>query len=355
MDLASVGIEQDIVFRSSVEFPGATKGIYGWGKSFHWTTFPALQKSPIEFETKSGDRLQKYRIRVERNDARVDWLNPKSETGPNYKIMATDGVQKGLVITDNGFPKADSAETLGEYIAFFKEKGFKFSDKPVENFSKYLEEEVSSGRMDYLIREGHNSMATFSLYNKGTLRIGRKPGNPAQEIVVFMPNNKASHLKNFSWPSMGEWLDKRGKGKPLYFVDTKCSSANSICNVLPQVKNANLQFIAPLNTATTFINHPTSPLRSLTEGLIERKPYAVMDSKITAAKKKSKIHAQKNGESYDFEEDNYIYPSSPDYKSDIQKLKEHAASGGTFIVEKKDENGVFQTLESEDFSSVFGQ
>jgi len=340
------------ILSSSVEVPGATDTHVAWETAYSWNELQKLKTQPIEFKSTQMGHEKNLRVRFEQLNSDEAWYKHNPSPSPDYKKMAADGVQRGFITADSGFPKADAEETLGEYIAFFKEKGFKFKKQLVSNTNEYLKNEISNGNIDYVIREGHNALESFAFYRKGTLHVGRKSGHPAQEILILVPEIKNSSAQDkFEWSAVGGWLDQRGKDNPLYFADTKCFSASHICKLLPMVKSANLQLIAPDGIATTFINHPTSPLRALTEGIIERKPYSVIESKMQVARDKAKQYAKKNGEHVSPHEDRYIYPSGSQYGKILKELKADVSRKGTFVLEVEDAPGTYQTLQSFEFQN----
>jgi len=354
IDLNTSEENVSILLRSSAPFLGAVEGKVGWELTYSHGDLKKLAKKPREFKINNNGHEHRYRLRVEETNKKNDWTKYNSDPGPNYKLMGADGVQRGLVIADTDFSKADLKDTLGEYLKYFREKGFKFKTVPIGNFIKYFQDQISNGGMDYVIREGHGDMTEFSLHRKGTLHVGSRPGNPSQEIIIFLPHektyDKAQLHDEFSWSHMGEWLNKRGDQNPLYFVDTKCQAADSICEVLPEVRNANLQIIAPINTATTFENSKTSPLRSLVEGLIERRPYAVINNKVNNARKKAQKEVDLELDpQFSPEQDEYIYPTSSFYRATLEKLKEEHHQHGTLILEIEDKNSVFQTIQSTEY------
>ena len=310
---------------SSDPFEGAKAGVVGFERIFKASDFRKLAES-------SGPDGVVLRVGEDRGALRIprSVLSELTSSGgvakatgnaPPYEAWARDGKIQGLVWTDTGFESKDAAETLGEYLSFYRAKGFNFKKQQVTNFPEWIESRVKSGELDYMVREGHQQQV-LSMARSGELMIGRKAGNPLQEIVLFLPSARSRDAE-LSWTSMAQALKARsgadGESSLLYF-DTKCSSFHGAACALPKLVNSsNLQMVSVKGTASTFVNDQSSPLRALMEGILEQDGYSKMNSRLQAARKRAAAAAD------DAAADDYIFPNSEEY---LKGVIEKALPGG---------------------------
>jgi len=225
---------------------------------------------------------------------------------PPYEAWARDGKIQGVVWADTGFRSAEAKETLNEYLAYYRSQGFRFTKQPVTDFPAWIESHVKSGELDYMIREGHEQKI-LRMARSGELMVGRRSGDPAQEVVVFFPGSDGTRAE-LSWKSMSQALDSRSASdseNPLLYFDTKCFSfEGTVCELPNLVRPDQLQVVGSRKAATTFLNQETSPLRALMEGLLQKDTYARMNSRLQSARRRAGSG----------NEDDYVFPDSAAYQ-----------------------------------------
>jgi hypothetical protein len=315
--MADVHVVENGLIRVSASdpFEGANPGLVGFERVFTAAQFQKLADSagpdglvlPVD-GTRGGFKISRSILNEFGSIGRVA---KTTGSAPPYEAWARDGKIQGLIWTDVGFGAADAHETIGEYLSFYRAQGFKFKKQELTDFPEWIESHVKSGELDYMVREGHLKR-DLQMVRSGELRVGRKSGDPAQEVVLFIPNSR-SEKTELTWSALNQALNARTEREPqssLLYFDTKCSSFEGTACQLPSLaKSSQIQVVSSKGTATTFVNDETSPLRALMEGILEQDSYSKMNRRLQAARKKAGGAAAG--------EDNYILPNSDEYRKAV--------------------------------------
>jgi hypothetical protein len=303
---------------ASHPFEGSLPGILSYERTFTPEEFRRLLGQPKEIEKLFSAPGQSGQFKVDREAFEsllsANGTRATRRIAPTYEAWARDGKVQGLIWADSGFSASEAGEVLKEYAAFYQAHGFRFSTEKLADFPKWLLERVKSGELDYMFREGHVAQ-NLSMRKSGKLMIGKKPGSPSQEVVIFMPDAGSDELR-VDWKKMDEALSARSAKSPenefLYF-DTKCAAfGGAACPLARQLESSNIRIIGAEKAATTFVNDPSSAIHSLLEGVLNQESYAKVQKRL------ARLPPTDDGD------DRYILPHTRKYRDwvgDIVDLK----------------------------------
>lgn len=214
----------------------------------------------------------------------------------DYKGMWADKKLTGMIMPDAnmaGNQDGDALSVMGSYKEYFLEKGFKFAaPRPVDSGAGFLEEEVKSGRLDYMLKEAHSHGADdlVHLIGKGDIHTGtRSAGRGKQEVVhIFFPSEEGRQVtgsKRVRTDEFSEWMKERTQngGKQLFYLDTSCSALNLVCHVAQAAQDKNLVVAAATDTVETFANESADAVTQMLDGIRAGQSFAEIRKK-TASK-----------------------------------------------------------------------
>lgn len=258
----------------------------------------------------------------------------------DYDQMWHDGKLNGIIFpgTNMGVGEAGAHEVMNEYRAFYEDQGFRFGrPKKIADFEQHLKEELSSGRLDFLLKEAHSEGSDASLVKftrEGELITGKKKtGKKEESVQIFFPSEKALEERpgeSLAFDSIADWMKARSAadGKQLLVVDTSCGGIGPVCRLANTVQDPNLVVVGSANTLDTFSNDPASPLYHVLEGIRKKKNFAEMDAAMKAANTEN--------------EGVYHFPGSPEWSRAISA----EASRSSVVDTKIFENGVAVDVET---------
>jgi len=144
-----------------------------------------------ELTLRHGSRNYRTHVKVTEGGASFP---PKIEDKPDYGAFWRDGQLTGLVITGTNF-RGEAVATLDEYLSYYQEKGFVFSEKSqsIDNVPDFLKMRVAGGQLDYFIKEAHTGGDSKNLFRtdlrgsvlKGIRKDGK--GKIQEEIELIYP------------------------------------------------------------------------------------------------------------------------------------------------------------------------
>jgi hypothetical protein len=225
-------------------------------------------------------------------------LGPEVEKiAPALRTLNYDGLWADKKLTGMIFPGANmgrgtagGAYVMDAYREYFEEAGFRFgAGKPVQDFRKYLGEEVSSGRLDYLFKEAHSEgddNDLLTIINNGKIVTGKKRLKDGNEEVVhlFYPDYGTGPQKTgegLKYEEFNSWMRERdkAKGKQLFYVDATCYGLGVACKLASAAQNEKLVVAGSTGTVDTFTNDPHSGLVHILDGIRNRKSFAQITQK----------------------------------------------------------------------------
>ncbi len=209
-----------------------------------------------EIQWKHGKNEYKASVKVDLVAGRKGLVD--NSTAFPYDDLKKDGVLSGTVMAGSNIANAGSL--MGDYLDYYQGEGFVFGEaKPIEDTHGWLKEEVTSGRMDYFLKEAHSDGDEKNLFRfpqKAAVRIGIKAGadGAREEIKLIFPVNVAGTGMLLSNEEFGTWIrhrEKEGKG-PLVYFNTSCWSHTKAVHELEAAQSPHLVVIPTLTTAKTF-------------------------------------------------------------------------------------------------------
>ncbi len=240
-----------------------------------------------------------------------------NEPTPDYPGLWKDNKLSGLMVTGENLQSANP-DLINEYRAYYRANGFRFSaPQPVEDMRAWIAEEISTGRLDYMIKEAHTDGMEndlFRLYTKGSIEKGVKRLENGKEEVIFIYHPKEDEKATALIPNkeFGDWIRAREQGEqgPLVYFNTSCFGASKACHEYQAAASKKLLVLATTQGADTFTNAQDSALQQLLTGFRQQKSYEEI------RKMMAKDPLYKSGEG-----NVYLLPDDPGFDEEIrQKL-----------------------------------
>lgn len=222
--------------------------------------------SQLDFEWQLDNSIYSASVSLRRLSSRSHGDRPDSF---NTEEAWKDNSLTGLMVVGNNL--SSSAKDLKkEYSDYFKLEGFEFgSDFTIESPTDYLQKIISSGELDYLIKEAHSDgddRNLFRLASRLNAQVGTKTlSNGRQEKVIIAVPASAVSGSLISNNDFGSWIQEREMrgGSALTFFNTSCWSYHKAVHELEAANSPCLNVIPTEGVAYTFFNDPKNALRIL--------------------------------------------------------------------------------------------
>lgn len=241
--------------------------------------------------------------------------------GPDYPSLWKDQALTGLILLGSNLGR--DAPILGEeYLRYFKDQGFTFNLLPekITSVENFLKQKVSSGELDYLIKEAHSGGVRLDLVNvinQSELRVGTRelPDGKIEKIYILLPTPEGSS-RTISTSDFGSWIrerERKGQGELVYF-NTSCFSGDRAASDVAAASSSKLLLIPvhPRLTASFFNNRPNSAIYQLLNSIRNEKDFQGFRDNLNQVP-----DYQKKTQNV------YIMPDEPDYQDKIiNKLNE---------------------------------
>ncbi len=261
---------------------------------------------------------KKYHAEIEFDKETVLKDLAPAHPSPSYKEMKKKNQYNGLIVVGTNLGKSSTDNVVQEYLEYFSQEGFKFSEAEVENdFLSLLKERISGENpAHYFVKEAHSDgdeKNLFRINKKGKVLRGTKIKNGIKETIeiVYPGSDNTSEL--LSNEEFGKWMQAREAGnKPeLVYLNSSCWSVSKAVFEITSAKTTKLINIPTTTSMQTFTNSETNVMFAAIDGLRKEKSYA----EIREAMKKNPKY--KNGT------DNImIFPDEDLYKTTIKdKIK----------------------------------
>jgi len=226
--------------------------------------------------------------------------------------LLKDGISTGLVFMGTNMGSTDSKEMISSYKKFFEDHGYRFEEKAevILNVPNLLDQKISQGELDYLIKEAHSGGDEKNIcrVNKcAKLLHGVKKGSDHNhEIYLLSPNFNEGGTDIISNQDFGSWIKEREQ--PLIYWNTSCWSHTKAVNECAAA-GAKLINIPTLTVANTFRNFYGDANYKMFESFLEKKTFP----EIRKAMAGNALYRSRN-------EDHYIFPDEDLYKKHITDL-----------------------------------
>ncbi|MFC2074742.1 hypothetical protein ACFLRA_00525 [Bdellovibrionota bacterium] len=201
---------------------------------------------------------------------------------PDYEAMWRDGTFTGLVFAGSNLGDRTSDRMMENYLHFYSREGFKFPTRwnrrpTVVNFREWLEENTSSGELDYVVKEAHSCGTLHSMCEipkRAYLLRGERTLPPVEgeekgktEVVYLAFPKDIEESEIVTNGEYGDWVQRRRSAEdesqrgPLVFFNSTCGSYHQCIEMVLSMGNPDIHIIPTLGTATTFSRRRTDPMR----------------------------------------------------------------------------------------------
>ncbi len=230
----------------------------------------------------------------------------QDRSAPPYAELWKDGSMTGTVMAGSNLGDADGV--LRSYQQYYEGEGFVFGkEQSVKDLHGWLEKEISSGQMDYFVKEAHSDGDEKNLFrfsNEATIRVGTKvlADGRREEVKLVIPHKGPTSL--LSNERFGAWIRKRekeGKGALVYF-NGSCWSRTKAVNELQAAQSSKLIDIPTLTTCHVFGNYQENAFRIILDNFRKRKNYDEIRTELSG-----------NPDYRTRTKDVYIFPGERDY------------------------------------------
>lgn len=244
-------------------------------KALHSPDLPTSDQEEVaeSYHWKTGGNNLTAQLRLKQIPSKQ--LFP-ARRGPNYQSLWNDGILTGLILLGSNLGQ-DAPIAGEEYIRYYRDQGFSFNLFPekILNVEEFLKERISSGEIDYLLKDAHSGgvrLDWVNVINQADLRIGtrKRPDGKIEKVYVLMPSPEGSS-RTISTNEFGSWIqnrDRTGKGEFVYF-NTSCFSGDRAALDVAAAGTSQLLLIPvhPKHTASFFTNKPEDAIYQLLESI----------------------------------------------------------------------------------------
>jgi hypothetical protein len=239
-------------------------------------------------EWKVGERAYEAKFSATVGEKIADIAPPLVKL--DYAGLWKDKKLTGMIFpgANMGTGEAGAHDVMNNYKEYYRDHGFRFgAPKATNDFEEFMKEEVSSGRMDYVIKEAHSDGTDTSMVKvikDGSIATGRKslPGGKEEVVYIFYPcRSKLARTvqgDDILYANVGEWMKTRSEngGKQIFFLDTSCFGIQTMCKLVSSVQNKNLVVGGSEDSLETFANEEGSGISKILDGIRGNKQFKDM-------------------------------------------------------------------------------
>ena len=255
---------------------------------FHVSRLPAIQNpiNPTEVSQKiswsMGDK--KYSADVELQKTEKGDFIPKGD-GPDYESLWKDETLTGLIFVGTNLENETSKYVMYSYLSYYQDQGFEFKSEAgtFSNFPQFLEDQIKSGKLDYLSKEAHSDgdeknltrISPKAKFKEGTRTL---PNGLKEKIYLVFPDPSDSSSTLLSNVDFGDWIktrEKNGQGQ-LVYLNRSCGSYQKAIHEIQEAASPLLLNIPSTTVVDSFGNSKTDAQYLLLESLRKRKSYKEM-------------------------------------------------------------------------------
>lgn len=205
----------------------------------------------------------------------------------NHTALNRDGRLVGMMVVGTNMGKNHSLMTMGQYEFWYRQKGYTFEPvSQVPNSLEFMRRLISSGELDYLVKEAHSDGDERNLFRAarvGELRTGhRKSADGSREETIYLlspkygqgnemvtsPDGSDDLIPN---QLFGEWVRAReaaGQG-PLVYLNASCTSTTKVVNEITATRSNLLIAIPSVTAISMFRSSSTNSTAVFIDGLHE--------------------------------------------------------------------------------------
>jgi len=270
---------------------------------------PLKANAEVRWTHQGKKYIAKNKVNVLQNKTVVS-TNPS----PPYDDLWADREFNGMVVAGSNLGGPQSASTMNEYVAYYQSQGFEFGKEPktVEQFSKYFSNAISSGRIDFFLKEAHSDGDEKNLFrvdeSSKILTGTKKTGKGTETVELVFPSGGANQTRLISNHEFGEMIRSRDTAKkgPLVYFNASCWSKTKAINELEAAQSTKLINIPTLTVAHTFTTAETDAARLMLQAFRDGKSYQGIREAMT------KNEGYKNGTG-----DVFLFPDEDRYRTHI--------------------------------------
>ena len=192
--------------------------------------------------------------------------------GPNYNSIWQDHKMLGLIIIGSSL-RGFSQTLLEEYLSYFEEQGFQFSQAKTSNLKEFLLEGLTNCEVDYFLKESHSDgdeRNVFRFDRENHIAQGVRYGDQGRIEVVYIvfppPFNlrrvETDLLSNFELGQAVRERELKGCGQLTYF-NTSCWSHVKARYEIEAVNSSLFLNIPSISLSDTFLNVKGGAIRAL--------------------------------------------------------------------------------------------
>ena len=224
----------------------------------------------VEWNLSSGHSYRAHlKVNIQDNYEKL-FLDRK--TSPDYESVWKDGKMVGIVIIGSSL-RWFSKTLLENYLSYFKEQGFQFSNSmTVSDFKSFFMEKMAC-EIDYFLKESHSDgdeRNVFRFDRVNDIVKGFRRDEQGREEIIYLVFPKPFHLKKretvlLSNLELGQIINEReqnGCGEITYF-NTSCWSHVKARYEIEAVNSPLFLNIPSTGMSDTFLNQEHDAIRTL--------------------------------------------------------------------------------------------
>ena len=192
--------------------------------------------------------------------------------GPDYESVWQDKKMTGLMIIGSSL-RSFSKILFENYLSYFKEQGFQFSNIPVPDFQPFLKDKIENCELDYFLKESHSDGDERNVFRFDRVNYvlkGVRQMEEGQKEVVYLAFPKPFHFgkretvlfSNLELADLIQQREQKGCGEITYF-NTSCWSHVKARYEIETVHSPLLLNIPSKSTSDTFLNQEGDAIRQL--------------------------------------------------------------------------------------------
>ena len=185
------------------------------------------------------------------------------KAGPDYESVWKDQKMTGLVIIGSSL-RSFSKVLVENYLSYFKEQGFQFSEVLVPDFHPFLKEKIGNCEVDYFLKESHSDGDERNVFRFDRINHvlkGLRQTEGGKEEVIYLAFPKPFHFgkretllfSNLELAELVKQREEKGCGEITYF-NTSCWAHVKARYEIETVHSHLLLNIPSKSLSDTFLN-----------------------------------------------------------------------------------------------------
>jgi hypothetical protein len=221
--------------------------------------------------------------------------------------------RRGLIVLDVTLDRKEVQASLAAYKSYFRAGGFAFFTEPkaLADAPAFVENAVTQGNLDYLIRDGHSDGDddnVVNLFKEGFVLSGSKvDGGKVETIDILYRLKKKPKNAILSYADFAQALDRRSQKmkNPLVLVDASCWGVEKAWFGLAHAPATQIMEITASSPVNFFANSRRSATRMVLDGILRGESFATLRARLNELPRYA-----------DGREDRFVFPDDPLYPRD---------------------------------------